>query len=369
MKRRTSYRVAIVGCGRMAGSIDDERPRNWAFKPSTHAGAYRAVKSTTIVAAANRERNTLDAFCSRWEVPAAYQDYRDMIEKEKPDIISICTPQESHSEITIFAAKHGVRGILCEKPMAASVDEADRMVEAVQLNGVSFNLGVNRRFRMDCGIARRLIDDGELGEIRSFHLAARGTLKNSHSHYIDLMCYLLQDPSPLWLIGKLHQTIDATARSFDEDSCRWIEDPGLHWLVVQFAEGKTGYLHDPQGVVPREWRVIGTKGFLVFTEDGRPPRWGTPEGDKRFPEYPAKHSPTVRMVEDLLDSVETGRPCLANENISARIVELSSAAAESHLKGSVRVELPLVGRDMFIPAHGHSGLVPNSSAGRSPRMQ
>ena len=362
MRPEESYKVAIIGCGRMAGTIDDERPPDWIFKPSTHAGAYRAVESTTIVAAANRGREALTAFCERWEVPASYTDYREMIESERPDIVSVCTPQESHPEIVIFAAEHGVRAILCEKPMAPSVVESDRMVKAIQANGVCFNLGVNRRFRLDCGIARGLIAAGELGEVKSFHIAARGTLKNIHSHYVDLMCYLLQDATPLSLTAKLHE---GPVPVYEEAAKAWTGDPGLHWLTVGFEGGKTGYIHDPQGVAPREWRVTGTEGFLLFNEDGRPPLWRGAEGEKQFPRYAERHSPTVRMVEDLVACMNSGEPCLANELLSARVNELCTAAALSHRSGCRPVELPLTDRSLFIPAQAHSRITPKASPGRS----
>ena len=364
MRVAASYRVAIVGCGRMAGTIDDEMPIDWPFKPYTHAGAYLAVEATTVVAAANRGREALDGFCRRWGVSSSYTDYREMIVTEKPDIVSVCTPQESHSEVSIFAAEHGVRAILCEKPMAPSMAEADRIVAAVRRNRVCFNLGVNRRFRLDCGIARDFIDSGELGEVRSFTLSAGGTLKNSHSHYVDLMSFLLQDASPMSISARLRDDRGKEV-AFNETANLWTGDPTLHWLAVEFDGGKTGYIQDPGGVVPREWRVVGTKGCLLFHEDGSPPNWYTSDGEREFPHYPRQHSPTIRMVEDLIRCLESGGTCLANEEVSSRVNELCNAAAESHLRGAARVSLPLADRNTYISAQSHSRTTPRASSGRS----
>ena len=347
----------------MAGTIDDEMPVEWPFRPFTHAGAYRAVRATTIVSAANRGAEALDGFCHRWDVPSGYTDYREMITSEKPDILSICTPQESHPEIAIFAAENGVHAILCEKPMAPSMAEADHMVAAIRRNRVCFNLGVNRRFRLDCGIARELIDGGELGEVRSFHISAGGAIKNTHSHYLDLMSFLLQDAMPISVSARLSEDRLGAKVSPDDGANRWNGDPNLLWLAVEFEGGKTGHIENPGGAVPREWRVVGTKGYLVFHEDGRTPNWYHTDGERRFPDYPRKYSPTIRMVENLIDCLEHGGACRANEEVSARVNELCTAAAMSHLRNSARVTLPLEDRTAYIPAQSHSRITPKAPSG------
>ena len=110
------YRVAIVGTGRMAGSIDAEVQEYPAVTmPYSHAAAYATISATRLAAAADITEAQLKKFCDRWNVPARFKDYREMIEREKPDILSITTPGTSHAEICVFAANHGVKAIYCER--------------------------------------------------------------------------------------------------------------------------------------------------------------------------------------------------------------------------------------------------------------
>src|SRR5215470_13722575 len=143
----SAHTAAIVGCGRMAGSIDDEVRNYPAINfPYSHAGTYQACPRTRLVAAADVIEDKLQAFCHRWDIPRGYRDYRELIEAERPEIVSVTTRLGTHQEIVVFAAEHGVKGIWCEKPLCCSMAEADAMVEACERNGVKFNLGVNRRY-------------------------------------------------------------------------------------------------------------------------------------------------------------------------------------------------------------------------------
>ncbi|MBV9358813.1 MAG: Gfo/Idh/MocA family oxidoreductase, partial [Chloroflexi bacterium] len=92
------YRVGIVGTGRIAGSIQDE-VENLPFSfllPYSHAGAYASVPATRLIAAADLNAERLAAFARRWDLEATYADYRTMLERERLDIVSVCTPTPSH---------------------------------------------------------------------------------------------------------------------------------------------------------------------------------------------------------------------------------------------------------------------------------
>ena len=152
MGKTKKYRVGVVGCGRMAGSIDDEMPAGYPGLPYSHAATYAAIEDTDVVAAADPAEQKLEAFCKRWEVPGKYADYRQMIEKERPDIVSVCTRQPLHAEVTVFAANHGVRGVYCEKAMASSMAEADAIVNALEQNGVASTSVYSDDFRGSSGL-------------------------------------------------------------------------------------------------------------------------------------------------------------------------------------------------------------------------
>src|SRR5215218_7271639 len=105
------YRVAIIGSGRMGGLIEDEIAAGSFYKPYGHFPAYAAIAETEVVAVANRGAERLQRFASRFGVTNTYLDYREMIEAEKPDLVSVTTPSFARAAPIIFAAQHGVKGI------------------------------------------------------------------------------------------------------------------------------------------------------------------------------------------------------------------------------------------------------------------
>src|SRR5262249_50678134 len=142
-------------------------------------------------------------FCKRWGVPRYDLDYREMIRREKPDIVSVGTPTGSHAEVSIFAMRHGVRGVYCEKAMCSSLEEADAIGEAVHHSGAKFMLGAQRRHHPNLQTARRIAASGELGRLVSVTTWMECALLHSLSHLIDAGLYLAGDAAPIWVFGLL----------------------------------------------------------------------------------------------------------------------------------------------------------------------
>src|SRR5262249_34110829 len=138
-----------VGCSRMGGFIDNEVAGSPTHVPPySHAAGFAACERTDLVACSDLRPDVMESFGLQYDVPKQrqYLDYRELIEREQPDILSVATQPEPRAEIVTFAANHGVRAIYAEKAMAASMAEADAMVEAVERNGVAFNPGTLRRW-------------------------------------------------------------------------------------------------------------------------------------------------------------------------------------------------------------------------------
>lgn len=355
MSDNAKYRVAVVGCGRMAGTIDDElKARGGRNFPYCHAGAYSILDRTTIVAAADPVAAKREAFCKRWDVPNDYEDYRLMIEKERPDIVSICTRQPLHAEITIFSAQHGVKGIYCEKAMCSSMTEADAMVAALEENGTSFNLGVQRRFSGQYMTARQLIAEGQLGKIQWITFTGSTLLMEAYSHALDTLCYLIGDPAARWIAGEIKPNTSRTDPPeevvYDPTTNRWEVDPHGCWATVAFEDGITAQVTNPAGIAIFELQVIGTEGILHLV-DGGDSVWRKGNGYERtkaaFPEFPQR-SATVGLVADLIHGMDTGEPTRSNANVSRAVTELILSWTESHTRGGIAVPMPLRNRTLFI---------------------
>ena len=159
-----TYRAALVGCSRMGAFIDNEMaPGSSTVLPYSHAAGYEACERTELIAGSDLRPEVLEAFGGRYDVPAShrYTDYRTMIEREKPDIVSIATQPEHRTAIALFAIEHGVRALYCEKPLSASVAEARQLVEAVEkavIESTLFRHKLQSEAREALGMARSTLD-------------------------------------------------------------------------------------------------------------------------------------------------------------------------------------------------------------------
>ena len=200
------YRVGIVGCGGIA---------------HFHGQNYnRYPNDFEIVAAADVSQESVDKYCQQFEIATAYTDYQKMLTDEHLDIVTVCTWQGTHAEITVAAAESGVKGILCEKPMAVSLGQADAMIEACEKNKVKLVIGHQRRFEAIYPEARRLLADGVIGEPISVVRRVGSGLLNWGTHVIDMTRQILGDPSTSWVIGQVERKTDRYERRCRiEDLC------------------------------------------------------------------------------------------------------------------------------------------------------
>src|SRR5690606_12125506 len=98
------------------------------------------------------------------EGSAVYTDYRELLKDSSIDIVHVCTPNDSHAEISIAALESG-KHVMCEKPMAKTAADARRMVEAAKRTGKKLTIGYNNRYRPDSMYLQQICSEGELGEI------------------------------------------------------------------------------------------------------------------------------------------------------------------------------------------------------------
>jgi predicted dehydrogenase len=337
-----TYKAAIVGCSRIGAFIDNEvigRPD--IVLPYSHAAGYEACSRTQLVAGADLRQDVLEAFGGRYDVPASrrYTDYKAMIEREKPDILSVATQPEQHAEVAIYAAAHGVRAIYCEKPLCTSLDEAARLAEAVERNGVALNMGTNRRWHPGYDAMAEAIAGGALGKLQTLIIYSGGALFNTASHFLDLAQRLNGDEKPVWVQGYL---LKGNA-VFDGDEVT--EDPAAEGMVG-FANGAT--LHVLRTSLPSEHQAICERGVLTATNNGAELTLRQMEGDGRtrrmgaaapVPFTPA--SSTVRLIEDLVHALDTGRPTRGGTGVARDNLQMIFGMIESQRRGGARVELPL----------------------------
>ena len=335
-----TYRAAIIGCGGRAIGRPDVAPDR---ANRTHAAAYMECDRTELVAAADFRREALDRLQTVSEVPGEhlYTDFRELIDREKPDIVSIGTQEEQRAEITVYAAENGVNAIFAEKPMAASMQEADAMVEAVERNGVAFNLGANRRWSSGYAKVRDLADGGELGPLRTIITHNMDPIFISGSHWFDLIQFLNCERRAVSV-----QAILTTGQDMVDGDVAGT-DPGGHG-TIQYENGVTAYaLTTPRGM---EQEILCEDGAISVFYNGRTwsvrrrteiDRDALPESAPQQELAFIRENTTLKIVEDLVDSLDTGSPTLGGVRLARASTELIFAFMESHVRGGALVELPL----------------------------
>jgi predicted dehydrogenase len=162
MTNKTELRIGLIGCGFMGRTHTNGYKRVSDFFPDL---TYRPV----LKAVCSRNKDKVQAFADQWGYESVETDWKALIARDDIDAIDICAPNNMHAEIAIAAAEAG-KMILCEKPLARTLDEAVLMVKAIEKAGVKNTVWYNYRRVPAVTLAKQIIDSGKLGKI--FHYRA-----------------------------------------------------------------------------------------------------------------------------------------------------------------------------------------------------
>lgn len=199
-----TYRAGIIGCGSIAGA---------------HARGYQAAPGVELVAAADPLERALAGFQQRFDVPNVYADAEEMLRIERLDLVSVCLWHPLHAAFTQLAARFRPKAILCEKPMATCLREADEMIAACEAAGVKLVIGHQRRFNRSWTRARALLADGAVGDPLMVTVQTGEGLLNCGTHVVDATRYLLGDPEAEWVFGAVERSSDRWERSVRTEDC------------------------------------------------------------------------------------------------------------------------------------------------------
>jgi predicted dehydrogenase len=345
-----TYRAAVIGLGRMGSTFDDEiKQGGQFFMPYCHAPTYVASPHTELVAGVDPHAEQGAIFAQRWGLESGqiYADYREMLEAEKPDFVSLCTTARHRAAIMIDAINAGVKAIWAEKPFTLSLAEADEVIDLCDRKGVAVVVNCSRRYNVFFTEARRMVEEGELGEILQITAYARCNLSHNGSHAIDAMRYLVGG-NVEWVFGEMESDEKAAA---DEDLM------GNGYMA--FDNGVRGFLRGtPTGAAPWEFDLIGTEGRVRSLAQGMETqyyRWVT--GGLRGQGLPARAPfplPTtipsmgLTVIDDLVHCIETGAQPRCSAEDGRKALEIAIALRESHRQGGRRIDLPLADRSLRI---------------------
>lgn len=262
---------ALIGCGHIA---------NYQME------AWSKIPEAEIVAVCDLIEEKAEKMAAEFGVGKIYTDYLKMLDQTSPDFVDIATRPASHFELIRAAAERGI-AVLCQKPLAASLDEAREMVKTCEKHSVPFMVNENWRFRPWFREMRRLLDEGKVGASYFARFIRRNqrtlpeprfggqpyfvempklVIYESGIHYIDTFRFLLGEIESVYCQTKRIGPIQA-----GED---------LAVFILNFAPNESG--ESPLGLVDYNWcsqpeyeysladdfRLEGREGTMVTKGDG-----------------------------------------------------------------------------------------------------
>ncbi len=346
------YRAALIGCGSMGSFYMDELVGHTGrtILPVGHAEVLKTNPRTELIAGADPDKNRLEDFSRRWSVDRLYTDHREMLERERPEIVSIASPPPFHPQHVIDCAERGVKGIFGEKPLAPTLREADAMLRACEANGVK--LCINHTLRGDPfhHQAYRLIQAGAIGDILTITISWAGRLFLTGTHRFDLVNYFVGENPTAWLIGHAeeptsHQTVVPTQRGLDVGGTAYVVYQNR---VRAFFNGRDGL---PIGRI----EICGAKG-VIMVDSQEAQLWERSENSKfrglarfPFPQMMRYTAPMVFLLEDLIEAMESGREPMSNGRMARHALEQILATHDSAQHGNCKVTFPFEKLDMSPP--------------------
>lgn len=340
---------------------------------------WRAFEHIDVVAVSDPDRAGREQARERLGAPKSYADYRQMLDREKPDFVSVCPRWMDQRVPMITAAAEAGCHIYSEKPFAGTLEEADQIVEAIRRNRVKLQLAHQMRRSPYTLEVKRFLDSGDLGDIQEVRTRGKEDLRAGGedlmvlgSHVCDVMRALLGDPH--WVFA--HVTEDGTELSAGhvreatepigpiagrEIAAMFAFDNGVHGYFsskkhggnhpdLELARRTSGVrfgttIYGSQGVIylPNAIYPNGAQAYILRSPSWVPTQEASwrpipVEHDRRFADQPTMVA-NVRMVEDLLAAVNEDREPACSERAGRWTTEMITGIYRSQLDGKP-VSLP-----------------------------
>ncbi len=363
MKRakRSRYKAAIIGLGRVASTLEDDPLR---AKPCTHAGSYHQSQRIIMVAGADRNEDKRENFKKRWNVKKAYEDYRVMLAKEKPDIVSITAYATERYQMFKDCVHAGVKAIWLEKAISTSLKQAKSMVRLAKKYHVTTVVNHPRRWIRPYVAAKSLIDLGYIGKPESITTNFTSNLLHTGTHAFDMMRFFFGEakrvrgtPDPYYK----DYFKGVSGYDFEKDKEKYLLDIGGNG-TIEFENGAIGSVN---GRLKKyflfEFEMIGTEGGIRIGNT-TPLLWLKPQPSKGctgfldlLPSELPEDEEFINRVQnlkdpvlDLIDGIEKGEESINSIYHGMKALEIGIAFHESFKKKGEWISLPLKKSDLII---------------------
>ena len=178
------FKAAVIGCGNIGAAI---KRYGKNVQPATHAGAYQHNRRTRLVALVDVDKEKLAEAGRNFSGTRTYVDIKSMFRNERPDIVSIATPPQMHYKNVLEATKYKTPVVVCEKPIALSVTEAQRMIQRCKQSGSRLIINHTRRFDPLLSKWARRLRKGFLGNIFQANAYYYNGIMNNGTHLVDFL--------------------------------------------------------------------------------------------------------------------------------------------------------------------------------------
>lgn len=322
------YRVALIGGGGIAVS---------------HFEALRQMDRLQAVAVADISRERAESLGKEYGV-AAYTDYREMIEREKPDIAVITLPHFLHKEAALFAAEQGCH-LMLEKPMALNAAECGEIIEGVRRAGVKLMVGHTQHYIAHNRAAKAIIEEGRLGTLVMINdtrhvpyyrdsrpawffekaKAGGGIFMNLGSHSVDKI---------QWLTGSRIAQVKASVSHYGTKGD--IEGSGIAWLRTESGIPATISQSGYTGVSRNDTELVFTNGMLKLatglglwiSEDGQ---YVEVPVTKEAPAFVLQFNDLIRYIEDGIEPSSSMEYSRSVVSVVEAMYRSSETGTEQHL--------------------------------------
>ena len=250
-------KFALIGCGRIS---------------KRHINVIREIEEAELVAVCDIDQERVNQTCKEVNVPG-FTDMHEMMKNVETDVVCILTPSGYHGEHTVELAHYG-KHIIIEKPMALTLDDADRMIEACSENGIKLFVVKQNRFNRPVLKLREAIDNNRFGKMVLGTVRVRwcrteeyydldpwrgtwaldgGVLANQSIHHIDLL---------QWCMGEVTSVFAKSATALSKNI--EVEDTAV--VVLKFRNGALGIIEATTATRPKDLEgsisILGEKGTV-----------------------------------------------------------------------------------------------------------
>ncbi len=322
-----NLQLGIVGTGGMA---------------NVHAMALLKIKGVEIASVSGTSTEKAARFANKYHIKRYFDDYNRMLDKVDLDALCIATPTNTHCQIAIDGFKGGCQ-IFCEKPISITSDEAKKMLSASEESKKILMIGYALRFCQEYQEAKRLIESGQIGDIKVAWFRQSGSLPQSN-WYLDPVrsggvTFELATHAIDWLRWMTGSEIDSLSAECRGDIYNMGKEDNV-WVLLKLKNGAFGAVASSYSfsALPNDVGIIGTKKSIGFKN-----RWIIVKGHKerktiarqikskfdlvrhRF----LRSAPYVRQMQHFISCIRQGSQPIVTGYDGLRSLEVAEAVLKS----------------------------------------